>query len=75
MEWGAAALYRVTGEKHYLEDAKRYAKLAASESWMGKDQTKHYQYYPFMNTGHFMLYDLVDRKTQQLPCPVLPGRH
>ena len=66
MEWGAAALYRVTGEKHYLEDAKRYAKLAASESWMGQDQTKHYQYYPFMNTGHFMLYDLVDRKTQQL---------
>ena len=66
MEWGAAALYRVTGEKHYLEDAKRYAKLAASESWMGQEQTKHYQYYPFMNTGHFMLYDLVDRETQHL---------
>jgi len=66
MEWGAAALYRVTGEKHYLEEAKRYAKLAASESWMGQEQTKHYQYYPFMNTGHFMLYDLVDRETQRL---------
>ena len=66
MEWGAAALYRVTGEKHYLEEAKRYAKLAASESWMGQEQTKHYQYYPFMNAGHFMLYDLVDRETQGL---------
>lgn len=66
MEWGAAALYRVTGEKHYLEEAKRYAKLAASESWMGQEQTKHYQYYPFMNTGHFMLYGLVDRETQRL---------
>jgi hypothetical protein len=66
MEWGAAALYRVTGEKHYLEEAKHYAKLAASESWMGQEQTKHYQYYPFMNTGHFMLYDLVDRETQSL---------
>jgi endoglucanase len=66
MEWGAAALYRVTGEKQYLEDAKRYARLAASESWMGQEQTKHYQYYPFMNTGHFMLYDLADRETQQL---------
>ncbi len=66
MEWGAAALYRVTGEKHYLEDAKRYAKLAASESWMGQEQTKHYQYYPFMNTGHFMLYDLVDPEFQKV---------
>jgi hypothetical protein len=66
MEWGAAALYRVTGEKHYLEEAKHYAKLAASESWMGQEQTRHYQYYPFMNAGHFMLYDLVDRDTQRL---------
>jgi endoglucanase len=66
MEWGAAALYRVTGEKQYLEDAKRYAKLAAAESWMGQEQTRHYQYYPFMNSGHFMLYDLVDRETQRL---------
>jgi len=66
MEWGAAALYRVTGEKHYLEEAKGYGKQAASESWMGQEQTKHYQYYPFMNTGHFMLYDLVDRETQRL---------
>jgi hypothetical protein len=66
MEWGAAALYRVTGEKHYLEEARRYARLAASESWMGQEQTRHYQYYPFMNTGHFMLYDLVDREFQRL---------
>jgi hypothetical protein len=28
---------------------------------MGKEQTGHYQYYPFMNVGHFRLYDLVDR--------------
>src|SRR2546429_7114065 len=33
---------------------------------MGKEQTKHYQYYPFMNLGHFRLYDLVDRKTRKL---------
>ena len=36
------------------------ATLAADESWMGKEQTGHYQYYPFMNVGHFRLYDLVD---------------
>ncbi len=60
MEWGAAELYRATHEKHYLDEAKHYADMAASESWMGKEQTGHYQYYPFMNAGHFRLYDLVD---------------
>ena len=62
MEWGAAELYRCTRERSYLEEAKRYARIAAAESWMGKEQTGHYQYYPFMNPGHFRLFDLVDRK-------------
>jgi hypothetical protein len=61
MEWGAAELYRATKEGRYVKDAVRYAKLSATESWMGKEQTGHYQYYPFMNVGHFRLYDLVDR--------------
>jgi hypothetical protein len=60
MEWGAAELFRATRERPYLDDAKRYAQLAGSESWMGLEQTKHYQFYPFMNLGHFRLYDLVD---------------
>ncbi|HEX6184968.1 MAG TPA: glycoside hydrolase family 9 protein [Pyrinomonadaceae bacterium] len=62
MEWGAAELFRATGERRYLEDAARYARRAAAESWMGKEQTKHYQFYPFMNVGHFRLYDVADRK-------------
>jgi hypothetical protein len=66
MEWGAAELFRATGERGYLQEAKRYAKLAAAESWMGQEQTKHYQYYPFMNLGHFRLYDLVDRDFKKL---------
>jgi hypothetical protein len=66
MEWGAAELFRATGERRYLNEAKRYAKLAASESWMGKEQTGHYQYYPFMNAGHFRLYDLVDRQFKKV---------
>jgi hypothetical protein len=33
---------------------------------MGKEQTQHYQYYPFMNVGHFRLYDLVDSQFQKL---------
>ena len=29
MEWGAAELFRATGERRYLDEAKRYARLAA----------------------------------------------
>lgn len=66
MEWGAAELFRATGDKKFIEDGKRYAKLAADEGWMGKEQTGHYQYYPFMNAGHFRLYDLVDRDFKKI---------
>jgi hypothetical protein len=30
----------------------------------GKQEAGHYQYYPFMNLGHFRLYDLVDKRTK-----------
>ena len=66
MEWGAAELYRATRDKAYLEDAKRYAELANTESWMGREQTKHYQFYPFMNVGHFRLYDLVEPRLKRI---------
>jgi endoglucanase len=66
MEWGAAELFRATGDKRYLDDAKRYAQLAHTDNWMGHEQTGHYQYYPFMNVGHFRLYDLVDKKFQMV---------
>jgi|ERR1041384_3500027 hypothetical protein len=65
MEWGAAELFRATRDNRYLRDAKRYALLARDESWMGKEEAGHYQYYPFMNAGHFRLYDLVDARTKK----------
>lgn len=65
MEWGAAELFRATRDNRYLRDAKRYALLARDESWMGKEEAGHYQYYPFMNAGHFRLYDLVDSRTKK----------
>jgi len=65
MEWGAAELYRATRNATYLRDAKRYALMAGTESWMGKEQAGHYQFYPFMNVGHFRLYDLVDAATKR----------
>ncbi|HSD45878.1 MAG TPA: glycoside hydrolase family 9 protein, partial [Pyrinomonadaceae bacterium] len=65
MEWGAAELFRATRDARYLRDAVRYALLAGAESWMGKQEAGHYQYYPFMNLGHFRLYELADARTKK----------
>jgi len=60
MEWGAAELYKATGERSYLEDAFSYARMAGSVSWMPLDTAEHYQYYPFINMGHYALYGSAD---------------
>jgi hypothetical protein len=66
MEWGAAELFRATGQRRYLDEAKRYARLAANDTWMGREQARHYQFYPFFNAGHFRLYELVEPDFQKV---------
>jgi hypothetical protein len=58
MEWGAAELYRATGEAAFLADARRYAIEIGSTSWMGRPTTLHYEFYPFQNAGHFRVHGL-----------------
>ena len=65
MEWGAAELFRVTRDAKFRGDAMRYAALAGSEGWFDQHKIGHYQYYPFMNIGHFRLYELVDQPVRQ----------
>jgi endoglucanase len=60
MEWAAAELYKATGNKAYLEDAKKYAEMTGTLSWIENDTTAHYQHYPFLNIAHYSLYPLVD---------------
>jgi endoglucanase len=72
MEWAAAELYKATNKPAYLVDAKRYAKIAGTTSWMefessdmGEQMSRHYEMYPFTNVGHFALYPLVDARTKR----------
>ena len=61
MEWGAAELYKTTGEKGYLEQAKEYALQSNTvDSWTVADSADHYQLYPFINMGHYVLHGLVE---------------
>jgi hypothetical protein len=62
MEWGAAELFTATHEKKYLADAKTFARLINTTSWMGKDTSGHYEMFPFMNIGHYALWKSADKK-------------
>ena len=55
MELGAAELYKMTGDSQYLTQAIEYGRREPVTPWMGADSARHYQWYPFMNMGHYQL--------------------
>lgn len=55
MELAAAQLYNSTGEQKYLQQAAEFGKQEAFTPWMGADTANHYQWYPFLNLGHYYL--------------------
>ena len=55
IELAAAALYRLTGDEKYLMDAVEYGIAEPVTPWMGADTARHYQWYPFVNLGHYFL--------------------
>ncbi len=59
MEWGAAELFRATGDSSYLRQAIDFARRTGSFSWMGLDTLRHYEHYPFFNAGHFALWEVL----------------
>jgi hypothetical protein len=60
MEWAAAELYKNTKNEKYLQDGMRYAEIFGTNTWMTRDTASHYLLYPFINIGHYAMYDLVD---------------
>lgn len=65
MEWGAAELFRLTNQENYLKEAISYAYLIKEEGWMARDTMVHYQKYPFMNVGHYALYQVAPDSVQK----------
>lgn len=60
MEWAAACLYKISKEKKFLKDARAYAKIIGTWSWMERDTASHYEMYPFVNMGHYALWQVGD---------------
>lgn len=65
MEWAAASLYKISKKKKYLKDARQYAKEIGSWSWMERDTASHYEMYPFVNMGHYALWQVGNKKDKQ----------
>lgn len=55
MQLAAAELYRVTKQKTYEQQAIDFARQEKITPWLGKDTAHHYQWYPFINLGHYSL--------------------
>ncbi|MFO7527124.1 MAG: glycoside hydrolase family 9 protein [Ignavibacteriaceae bacterium] len=55
MQLAAVQLYNITNNGRYLVDAVRFGKVEPVTPWMGADTAKHYEWYPFINLGHYWL--------------------
>lgn len=55
MELAAASLYSATGGVAWTSASLLYAEGEKVTPWLGKDTAKHYQWYPFINIGHYEL--------------------
>ncbi|KAA6326502.1 Xyloglucan-specific Endo-beta-1 4-glucanase BoGH9A [termite gut metagenome] len=55
MELAAATEYNLTGSKTWLADADYWGQLEEITPWMELGRARHYQFYPFVNLGHYYL--------------------
>jgi len=55
MELATAQLYSVTGDTKYLKDARQFGKMEEITPWIGADTASHYQWFPFINLGHYII--------------------
>ncbi len=67
MELAGASIAAMTGSKKHLTAAYAYSKEETITPWLGKDTARHYQWYPFINLGHYELAkQLKGRQRQEL---------
>ena len=55
MELAAAMLRTLTGKNEYSNEAYLFSNIEKITPWLGEDTAHHYQWYPFINVGHYEL--------------------
>ena len=64
MELAATQLANITNSKSELKQAYQFAQIEKITPWLGKDTAAHYQWYPFINLGHYELAKQLKGKKQ-----------
>jgi peptidoglycan/xylan/chitin deacetylase (PgdA/CDA1 family) len=65
LELAATQLYRLTYDGSYLKDAAGFGRMEPVTPWMCSDTASHYQWYPFINLGHYMLANVENPRYQK----------
>jgi endoglucanase len=65
MELAAIQLNEITKDEKYLTDAVKFGDQEPVTPWMGADTARHYQWYPFINLGHYYLSITANKKTDK----------
>ena len=65
MELAATQLYRLTYNSQYLREAANYGRMEPITPWLCSDTAGHYQWYPFINIGHYMLANVENPRYQK----------
>lgn len=65
MELAAAQLYSISKDKKFIGLAYDYAQQEKQTPWMKSDTASHYQWYPFINVGHYELARNADGKIRK----------
>lgn len=55
VELAAATFYNLTGSSEWLRKADYWGQLEEVTPWMELGRARHYQFYPFVNLGHYYL--------------------
>ena len=61
MELAAAVKYNISRDASWLQKADYWGVLEEVTPWMELGRARHYQYYPFVNLGHFYLAQANDK--------------
>lgn len=55
VELAAATKYYLTGDVDWMKKADYWGQLEEVTPWMEQGRARHYQFYPFVNLGHYWL--------------------
>lgn len=65
MELAEATMFNLNQDQEHIQKAMDFARQEKVTPWMVRDTANHYQYYPFINLGHFELAKSVDGKVKK----------